>query len=359
MQQARASNNASIGGMAVDDNGNVYITGSFRGVITFGTTVLNTLSGGGGGDDVFTLKFNTQGEVLWAHNTGGPSTSSIHGEIGRGIAVDKTGNVYVTGTFEKTGIFGSASFTASGETDVFVLKYTSSGDLQWAKSFGEANNDQANDIAVDTHGNTYITGFFMAPGNNHDVFITKYDSHGTLQWKQKVGLSGYDAASGIAVDGAGNVFITGYFNDMIAFGGITLTSTGSGDIFIAKYDTHGAFQWAKQAGGTQSDFGHDIAIAPSGHVYIIGDFQGTATFGNAILTSSGSTDVAIAKYTNNGDFQWVQKLGGSGADRGRSIAVDESGHMYITGSFQDSVLIGTTTLTSVGHSDIFIARYKQ
>ncbi|GAB3171684.1 SBBP repeat-containing protein [Telluribacter humicola] len=356
VQQPTATNSSSIGGMAVDASGNVYLTGSFRGRITFGTALLTS----SGANDVFTFKFNPHGEVQWARNTGGPSSNSISGEIASGIAVDESGNVYVTGSFEGTGTFGSTSYGASGVNDTFLIKYTSNGDLQWARSLGFSPSlEVSTDLAVDKQGNAYITGYFQNFLNNFDVFITKYNSQGDHQWSQWAGLTSKDEAYGIAVDGDGNVFITGVFSGMITFGTTTLTSEGAGDIFLTKYDTNGTFQWAKRAGGNQPDGGNDIAVDPIGHVYLIGDFNGTATFGTTSFTSSGGTDVAIAKYTNQGDFQWAQKLGGPGADRGLSIVAGSNHKVLATGSFTNTALFGSTTLTSAGQPDIYVASFNQ
>jgi len=172
----------------------------------------------------------------------------------------------------------------------------------------------------------------------------------------------------ITVDASGNVYTIGYFYGTADFdpdtGTTNLTSAGSADIFVQKLDSAGNFIWAKQMGGTATDYGRSIMIDASGNVYITGQFLGTVDFdpgaGVANLSSEGSFDIFVQKMDASGNFIWARQMGGAGDDNGRSIGIDTSGNIYTTGFFQDTADFDpsaqTAYLTTVGFSDIFVQK---
>ncbi len=210
--------------------------------------------------------------------------------------------------------------TGGGGNDIFVVKYDNNGALIWAKKAGGTSNDNSLGIAVDGSGNCYVTGYCgtatfgagetnettLTPVGNYDIFVAKYNNSGALLWVKSAGGTGTDASLGIALDGGGNSYVTGYFNNMSTFGAgesnqTTLTSEGGYDIFVAKYDNSGALLWAKSAGGINFDTGNSIAVDVSGNSYVTGYFDGTATFGagesnETTLTGAGNYDIFVAKY---------------------------------------------------------------
>ncbi|MEP3118143.1 MAG: SBBP repeat-containing protein, partial [Alphaproteobacteria bacterium] len=368
--------------IAVDSSGNSYLTGNFSGTADFdpgaGTTNLTSA----GSDDAFIAKYNSDGTLAWAKNVGGTDF-----DIGYSIEVDSSGNSYVTGTFQGTADFdpgaGTTNLTSAGDSDVFIAKYDSDGALVWAKSVGETNTDRGNSISVDSSGNSYVTGEFrntvdfdpgagttnLTSAGNRDVLIAKYDSDGALVWAKNVGGTSSDTSYSIEVDSSGNSYVTGNFSGTADFdpgaGTANLTSAGSSDVFIAKYDSDGALAWAKNVSGTSGDEGYSISVDSSGNSYVTGFFQGTADFdpgaGTTDLTSAGGSDVFIAKYNSDGALVWAKNVGGTSYDQGQSISVDSSGNSYVTGYFQGTADFdpgaGTANLTSAGGSDGFIAKY--
>ena len=379
-------------GIAVDGSGNSYVTGHFVGSATFGPGETNeTTLTSAGFDDIFVAKYDASGDLVWAKRAGGMSFN----DFGQGIAVDGSGNSYVTGNFQGSATFGPGEtnqtiLNSAGGGDIFVAKYDASGDLVWAKRAGGTAVDVGNGIAVDGSGNSYVTGDFggsatFGPGETNettltssagsfDIFVAKYDAPGDLVWAKRAGGTSIDFGRGIAVDGSGNGYVTGNFNGSATFGPgqtneTTLTSAGSGDIFVAKYDASGDLVWAKRAGagGASFDQGRGIAVDGSGSSYVTGNFNGPATFGpgetnETTLTSTGFVDIFVAKYDASGDLVWAKRAGGTGFDEGRGIAVDGSGNSYVTGRFNDLATFGPggtneTTLTSAGSDDIFVAKY--
>ncbi|MCB5253413.1 MAG: SBBP repeat-containing protein [Candidatus Cloacimonadaceae bacterium] len=345
--------------IATDSNGNSYVTGSFEGTAVFGSTTLAS----SGQSDIFVAKMDSNGNWLWAKKAGGSSY-----DYGYGIAVDSSGNSYVTGNFSDSAVFGSTTLTSSGDYDIFVAKIDSNGIWLWAQKAGGSNYDYGYGIAVDSSGNSYVTGSFQSTATfgsttinssgNTDIFVAKIDSNGNWLWAQKAGGSNYDYGYGIAVDSSGNSYVTGKFFGTATFGSTTLTSSGYEDIFVAKIDSNGNCLWAQKAGGRSSDYGYGIAVDSSGNSYVTGSFLYTAHFGTTTLTSSSSGygDIFVAKMDSSGNWLWAQKAGGSSSDYGYGITVDSSGNSYVTGYFQSTATFGSTTLTSSGASDNFVAK---
>jgi hypothetical protein len=339
--------------IALDDLGNSYVTGLFTGTATFGSTILTSNAGS---RDIFIAKANSSGQFLWAKQIGGNTLN----DDGNDIAVDALGNVYVTGIFAGTASFGSTTFTSSGNRDAFITKLDTEGEFLWAKQIGGISiNDFGQGIAVDASGNSYVTGCFQGTATfgsttltsfgNEVTFITKLDADGEFLWTTEISGTGtVDSGLDIAIDGAGDSYVTGYFYGTATFGSTTLTSAGEYDIFIAKLDASGNFLWAKQAGGSGYDYGFGVAVDAFYNSYLTGIFEGTATFGSTTLTSAGSADVFIAKLDDNGDFLWAEQVGGSGYESGYSIAIDGSGKIYVVGDFNGTVTLGSTTLTGYG-----------
>ena len=343
-------------GIVVDGDGNSYLTGYFQGGATFGSTILTC----NGTYDFFITKYDASGNVLWTKKGGGTYS------FGDSIAVDISGNIYVSGIFESSATFGSTVLTSSGGYDFFIAKYDASGNVLWAKKGGGTSTDRGNGIAVDGIGNSYVTGSFAASATigttvltssgSADVFIAKYDASGNVLWAKKGGGTGPDIGNGIAVDSSGNSYVTGYFNVDATFGSTLLTSSGGSDVFIAKYDASGNVSWIKKSGGTGSEVGLDIALDGLGNSYVTGHFSDTTAFGSTVLSSSGLADVLIAKYDASGNVVWAKKDGGPNFDLGLGIAVDGSGNSYVTGYFYDSSITFGSTVLSTSGTEMFIAK---
>ncbi|MGC9362901.1 MAG: SBBP repeat-containing protein, partial [Candidatus Syntrophosphaera sp.] len=210
---------------------------------------------------------------------------------------------------------------------------------------------------ADDQGNQYITGSFeetadfgsttLTSSGNKDIFVAKLDGDGNWLWAKKAGGTAYDYGQGIVLDGSGNVFVTGYFRDVADFGDISLTSNGYDDIFVAKLDPDGNWIWATSAGAASSDSAQDITIDASGNLYITGLFMQSTTIGSTTLTSSGGSDIFVARMDSGGNWLWAVRAGGSSGDSGRSITFDGV-NLYITGDFRETAAFGGNSLTSSG-----------
>ena len=343
--------------IAIDSSGNSYITGYFPGNASFGTTELTS----SGGIDIFVAKLDSDGNWLWAQKAGGTSDDG-----GYSIAIDSSGNSYVTGYFHSTASFGNITLTSSGSYDIFVAKLDSNGNWLWAKKAGGTSDDYGYSITIDFSGNSYVTGYFystasfgtttLTSSGDCDIFVAKMDSSGNWLGANQAGGTGEDYGFSIAIDSSGNSYVTGYFQGIAYFGTTTLTSSGGDDIFVATLNNGGNWQWAQKAGGTSWDYGLGIAIDSSGNSYVTGYFYSTASFGTTTLTSSGNYDIFVAKLDSDGNWLWANQAGGTSWDYGLGIAIDSSGNSYVTGYFQGTASFGTTTITSSGNYDIFVAK---
>jgi len=345
------------GGVAVDGSGNVYTSGQFNNTVDFGAGDVTSA----GGSDVFVTKHNSAGAHQWTTTWGGTV-----GDVGYSVAVDVSGNVYVTGYFNGTVNFGAGNVTSAGGTDVFVTKLNSSGAHQWTTTFGGTSSDRAEGLAVDGSGNVYVAGWFYATvdfgaGNvthagSGDVYVTKLNSSGAHQWTTTFGGTSSELARSVAVDGSGNVYVTGQFNGTLNFGAGNVTSNGHKDFFVTKLNSAGAHQWTTTFGGTSDDSGYSVAVDGSGNVYAAGYFNNTVDFGAGDVTSAGTYDVFVTKFNSSGAHQWTTTFGGTGGDVSYELAVDGSGNVHVTGYFNGTVNFGAGEVTSAGGWDVFVTK---
>lgn len=334
------------------------MTGSFTGTAAFGTTTKTSA----GSYDLFVAKYNTDGTLQWVQSAGG-----TNGEYGNDITVDGSGNVYVTGYFLGTVTFGTTTKTSAGNYDLFVVKYNTTGTLQWVQTAGGTGADYGYGIAVDGSGNVYVTGSFFgtatfgaitkASAGADDIFVGRYDPVGvSWSWVQSAGGTLNEQGNGIALDAIGNVYVTGFFTGTATFGTTSKVSAGGLEVFVTKYSSAGTIQWVQSAGGTGNDYSNSLAVDDVGSVYLAGAFTGTGAFGTTTKTSAGNYDLFVARYDPAGTLQWVQTAGGTNSDEATAIALDSNGNAYVTGSFYATATFGRTSKASAGLYDMFIGR---
>lgn len=352
--------------IAVDSDGNSYVAGSFEGTATFGETVLNSA----GSNDIFVAKLDASGNWQWAVRAGGSSNDRAFG-----IAVTPAGTSYITGSFADEITFGGLpNRSSSGGLDIFVAKLSTSGNWIWAAQAGGGSHDVGFDIALDNDNNSFITGYFASqyitfPGlggmsrtGSEDILVAKLDAAGAWSWATKAGSTGEDRGHGIAVSATGNCYVTGFFEGTASVpGGISLTSSGSDDIFIGKVDSGGDWQWAKRAGGTIRDRGESISIDSVENCYVTGYFASDpADFGASISMDPSDGAIYVAKLNASGAWQWVSQAGNNGAsipvENGQDIVADSAGNCYATGYFKGDGHFGVNLVQSSSNSvDVFIA----
>ncbi len=277
--------------IAVDNSGNVYVTG--------GST------GSNGYWAYATIKYDSNGNEQWAARYNGPGEGD---EWGQAIAVDDSGNVYVSGNSE-----GSSTME-----DYATIKYDPNGNPLWTSRYNGPGNewDNVSDIAVDNLGNVYVTGESKSEINHSDYATIKYDTNGNELWSNRYNGPGnkWDNATALEIDGLGNVYVTG-----ASYGSET-----NEDYATVKYDSGGDELWAARYNGAENSYDEatSIAVDALGYVYVTG-----------VTGTGANADYATIKYTQGGTEQWTVIYNGPGnnRDRASSIAVDDSGNVYVTG----------------------------
>jgi hypothetical protein len=356
-----ASANLNTGiATAVDPFGNSYVTGSFTGTLTLGTTTLTSA----GEADIVVAKFDPTGAVLWAKRFGGTGSDE-----GYGIAINPSGAPVITGNFNGRAAFGTFFLLARGESDIFLTQLNTEGGVIWAKRAGGRQLDFAREIAVDRSGNILVTGSFTDTANFTgtaltlpglgalDVFIAKYNSRGEIQWARRAGSAlTDDEGFGITSDEAGNVYVTGSFQGVADFEGRPLSGFGGLDIFLAAYDPSGSLLWINAAGSPLDDVGISVAATRAGHLYVGGQIGDAATFGDSSAISFGESDAFVARYQTTGIVDWVRAYGGPGLDFLNRLAVDTASNVYITGGFSSTILFDVITQISAGETDAYVAK---
>jgi hypothetical protein len=255
----------------------------------------------------------------------------------------------------------------------------------WARTWGGLDYDSGNSVVIDGSGNAYVTGYFQGPvdfdsgagQDTHfsngldDVFLSKIDPDGNLVWARTWGGSGGDCGSAVAIDGSGNVFVEGLFCNTVDFdpgaGLDSHTSNGGSDYFLSKFDPNGNFVWARTWGGLDDDPGCGVAVDGSGNAYVAGWFCNTVDFdpGQDVdnHTSNGNTDAFLSKFDPNGNFLWARTWGGSSGDGGNSLAIGDSGNVYVTGAFKFTVDfdpgVGVDNQEADGFGNAFLSKFDE
>lgn len=307
--------------LAVDDLGNIYVTGtSWRVNQNY---------------NIVTIKYSKDGDSLWTYSYNGFDDSA---DFAKDIALDSQGNIFIAGT-------GAYYWSPTG-TDYIIIKCNPSGDTLWTAKYdgtgtGFYDDDYVRAIAVDNSGNVYVTGESFNENNYLDIVTIKYNSYGDSIWVKRYrgAATGDEKVTDIAVDSSGNVFVTG---------SIVVNNSGA-DYVTIKYNASGDEQWIKTYAGYSSypDLASSIVLDKFGNIYVTGTSS----------SSSSNVDFATIKYDKDGNEKWVIKYNGSGNsyDNGNGICVDDSGNVYVAGT---SAGIGTQgdfvtikynqTLTGIG-----------
>jgi hypothetical protein len=397
---ARAGGTGANAGLAIatDNEGNIYVAGQFQGPADFpAATAMITLPGFGHAN-AFVAKYSSAGQVLWVRALGGPFTDKA-----TGIAVDALGNVYVTGTFQGTALFGGQTFTALGISDAFVAKLDGSGNFLWSHQFQELTpddgggvplgttadggasistspvilvspfGDTASGIVVDGSGSVYVTGTFnqqvdfggpvLSSGNSIAAYVAKLNaSDGSCLWAEQTHGEGEVQATAVALDGGGNVFTVASFRRT------TGTATTEDAIDLQKMTPSGTVIWARPVVQTTDARATALTVDPAGDVLVTGYFLGTgkpvdfnlkAGHGGKsgrLTPARGTSNIFVVTLAPNGKFNWVRGIGGDVNFRtSTGIAVDHSGHVYVTGYFHGAIVVGSHTVRGDGPTTAFVA----
>lgn len=349
-------NSSAIGySVCTDNNGDVIVSGSYNSpTITIDTTVLTNVSNGSL-PDIFLVKYDTDGNILWVHGEGGDKSDGVSK-----VATDSTGNIFLA--FESS----SSSITIGSQTlitkndpfsslnDIYLVKYDSNGNAQWARNDGGTGDDRVRGFSVNKNGNLYLTGNINTFGasitysftpvtlsniSSNDFYVTKYNTLGNVEWVRNTGNAiGYD----INADNNGNVAITGDFSgSTLIIAGVSISKTNPNrQVFTAKLNDAGTVQWLKTENGIGgSSQGANVRIDADGNILVGAMFNGTSiTVDTTVFTVAGSTDIILFKYEPTGTVLWSNAIQSIGFDRLNSIAINAEGDELISGIFAGAIL---------------------
>jgi gliding motility-associated-like protein len=366
--------------LAVDLDGNVTITGQFQSS-SFdadpGPGVFNI--SGFGGDDIFVIHLNKDGQFLWAKSIGGTNS-----ERGEDVVTDKSGNVIVGSIFSGPITVNGQAFNTNGGYDGLLIKYDSAGNILWSFSMGATSDDQIRAVSIDGDDNILISGSYFGSFNfnplgtytpilgSGGVFVAKYSPSGTLSWAKSVQGGVIDFLSLVTVDAKSNVYISGAFSGTLNFGTSSLNSTGAQDVFIAKYQPNGDLMFSKDIGSAGSAFVYRFTSDLDNNIYCAGYFSGQIDFNPdaqavGLVSSHGSRDLYLAKYDEDGNYKWAFSAGNADCANtyGIEIAIDKNKNVILGGAFCSTVdfdpsFCAEKALTAQnGTSDSFVAQYSQ
>jgi hypothetical protein len=382
--------------IVVDNDGNIISAGYFQGTIDLdpGTGVMERTSLGGSINesavDIYLTKYTQEGRLIWGFSLG-----SVGADMVNSLKTDKEGNVYIAGYYggqmDADPTSEEKLINSGTGRDGFLIKYNKDGKLMWAKSFGNTETipfsvsdsrfEEGLGIDIDESNNVYLIGVFdgkidlddsdegkfsdTLEADDRDTFIAKYDLQGNFIKAVAINGKGLSQGQGIRVDSNGNIYVAGFFDGKIKLEDTTLSSAGSFDCFLAKYNKDLSLIFAKRWGGSSSDKVSIGAIDINNDIYVSGEFGGTVYLGDYKITSKGGTDIFFAKFNNEGGVVFAKSIGGVLNDSANKIKLDNADNLLITGYFRDTVDFDATSgvyflqPNSYGEaSDVFVAKYS-
>lgn len=316
--------------------------------------------------DAVTMRLRPDGSLHWgwAMNGGGAMDFSEALDI----APDPFGNSYTVGVMKNDGWYATDTVYGIGAEDAFVVKFDSIGDFRWGKALGGISDDQANGVDVGPDGHIWVGGSFrgtanfdaipLTSGGNTDGFIAKIDSNGNVVFARPIQGPSFAEVIRLKVSADGDCYFAGNFAGTITLGAHTLVCNDTTDIFYGKMDAAGNFLWAKRAGGFDQSKVQDIDIDSEENIYLGGYFFGGISWQGDSATSQMWDDLYFAKTDSNGVLDFVEYSGDLGSRDVFGIAVDPAQNILLTGVFTDTISFGSTTHNSTLHTlDIFVAKY--
>ncbi len=363
----------TVKAIALDASGNIFVAGYFTGSGSFGGSTFTSA----GQYNSFLAKYSASGQHLWSKSFGSTS-STTYIDLFNALALDSQGNVVVTGTFQGDASFGGASLHSQWGTAVntVLAKYSTDGTHLWSKNFASGNENYANGIAIDRSDNIILTGSFFTSVNfasndgldrtitsvaptYQNIFVAKFTRDGSHIWSKRFGGANGDKGISVATDGNGDVLVGGMFYKQTDLGNGTLIGGALDlDSFVAKYSgADGSYRWAVSIVGNNGCWVNAVKCDSQNNVVLTGFFYGTFNFGGRSLASTlNSYDGYLAKFNSSGGMVWANNFGGNGSDGGSAIAIDASNYPIVAGAFNGTATLGGTTLTSAGSGDGFLMR---
>jgi hypothetical protein len=345
-----------------DAASNVYVVGAFSSSVTFGAgSVISA-----GGNDGFIASVDPRGNPRWIRRAGG-----LSGDVFNDVAVDARGNVYAVGTVNGAADLGDGvTRAATTANDMIVVSYTNAGTFRWGHRFGNLGDDVGYGIAVDGSGNVYVAGHISAPvmfdttrvnATSVDGVVVSFTSAGAVRWATHLSGPGTQTVTSIAATATGDTVLTANFDTRLVVGTTMLTAVGGTDAAVIALNPMGSLRWSQTLGAMNTEFLSRVQLDAAGNAVVVGRFDSpTLTLGTQTLTNFGGSFVAdalIATYTAAGALRWARNVGGTSTDLGNDAAFDAMGNVWFAGSFRLSADLGMGSVAAVG-LDGFLVQYS-
>lgn len=352
-----------VRGVTTDPDGNIYVTGHFTNWAYVYLTETDTVKLiAEGGKDVFIVKYSPDGELIWAERAGGPAD-----DTGTDIIWHSHGKIIVSGGFQGRATFANVSMLAVGLTDAFVLLMYPDGNSVWVRRGGGPQHDVAASVSYDrVSGDIYITGDFFGSalfGNttiyaagSSDVFLAKYSGYGELQWVVSHGSTNLDVATKVGCDIMGHVYVAGQYQGVTQFGAHYASSRGYNDVFVAKFNMqNGNVVWLRSMGGTDLETCQGLLVDWDGTTYTTGMFDSRLIADQDTLYGQ-EYDIFIACLESSGHTRYLKSAGAGSADIPMGICFGKNESLFITGFFYYFAMFDAITIGNAINGDVFLAR---
>lgn len=354
------------GGLCIDENSDIFLTGTFRGEITLGDSVYNSNSW----YDIFLLKISNDGQIIWSRafiGDGGNSTNAI--------TKDNNGYIYITGYYQNNLKFDNFQLIGpTARSDLFIVKLNTDGNVIWAKSTKSNANNYGNSIIADNIGHLYLTGFMwdsvyfddhlLVSTSMMQAYISKVDAFsGKFLWAIGGGGAGWSEGNSIVIDSDDNAILTGWYRNELYFGNKSVSNGGNDigpdDIYISKFDSTGNLIWVKTAKSDLYSNAYDITLNANDDIYLTGYYRGLLKIEDLVFQSTVPDyyDICVLKFDKNGDFGWLKSFGGDSPmnDIGYGITLYDN-DIFIAGMYSSNSWFDKNYLNCNGASDVFIVK---
>jgi hypothetical protein len=349
--------------VCVDTLGNIIIAGAFSSAtLTIGNTVLTN----NGWDDAFIAKFNPNGNLIWAKSFGG-----INVDYSNSVSTDSNGNIIFCGSYSSpTCSFDGTVLNNQGSFDIFLTKLNPSGTILWTKNIGGSFFEVDATVKYLSNGAVVLSGSFASQSlvlenttlnsvGETDIFLAKFSSNGNVIWAKSFGGSDHDFNSQISIDNNDNIYQTGDFTSLtMNIGTNSINNSGEYDAYICKFDTNGNELWSKSYGGPGFDYGNTITIDNNENIFTaFSYFSSSLSADNLSFTNNGIGDILLMKLNTDGTIIWAQSIGGTDTETSTNIVTDPQGNLILSGYFSSQPFpVGSINLNNAGSNDIFIIK---
>lgn len=355
-----------VSGLATDPAGNVYTAGNF-----FTTAIIcdDTLRAPIAATHIWLNKRDADGDCVWTKQIRCSEPNGMNQtNQATSLARAANGDLILAGYFWGTIDFGPVQLTSAGKQDLFLARFDANGNCLWAIAGGGPGEDAGSSVAIDANGDILLIGWYsgnatiagtaLSSEGFADGFLCRMNANGNGLWCKSFGGSSWDNGYGLALDDAGNAYITGRFTTAATFDALTVNGTGDADLYVAKYDPSGNLSWLTGSTAAGWKQARAIVVGASDQIYITGEFSGELTICTETLMGDPvNLHPFLSCFDMDGALLW-QKEFPCGSGSGRALAARPGGDIVATGGFSGTITVGATTINGTGGQEAWISAFN-